>query len=364
MNINETTQSVLTNFPVDVQDFNMDGNFIVDLYYTRTRGDKNIPRFEYTGYFKKMKAEDVQLLLDKVKEMGLLPVWTTFAPPGLVGREKYQSILFDNGADAVLKVSNMEVIGMSPYFTFVADTPKRAEEFLALVIDLVKTEKQSRKQKINFIYKSAQGFRLLEEALPKVVIAPGSYNISVEEEDIKRIVNTEDSGLVLFTGPPGTGKSYYLRHLASELDRRFVYVPKEVAMLISDPAFIPFAVESLKGSIVLIEDAEDILRPRNTSGNTAVSSILNITDGLFGDILNMKVVCTLNMTDNVDSALLRKGRLKIKAEFSKLGVEQANTLLKHLGKEQTVTEPTTLGDLYNIDKDNGNSLVEVKKIGF
>jgi ATP-dependent 26S proteasome regulatory subunit len=64
------------------------------------------------------------------------------------------------------------------------------------------------------------------------------------------------------------------------------------------------------------------------------------------------VIATFNMKrEKIDQALLRKGRLIAEHKFTKLTIDESNNLLKHIGKEGTVTESMTLADIYNIDEE-------------
>jgi len=92
--------------------------------------------------------------------------------------------------------------------------------------------------------------------------------------------------------------------------------------------------------------------------------LLNISDGLLSDCLNVQIVCTFNSELSfVDSALLRKGRLIAKYEFGKLHLSKARALSKHLGLEQTINKPMTLSEISNPnEKDYHPARVEV--IGF
>jgi SpoVK/Ycf46/Vps4 family AAA+-type ATPase len=120
-------------------------------------------------------------------------------------------------------------------------------------------------------------------------------------------------------------------------------------------------------SILLIEDAEKVITDREQTASSGVSNILNITDGILSDLLKMQIVATFNMDkDNIDKALLRKGRLIAEYEFGKLSVEKSNNKLKELGKDYVTNVPLTLTEIYNIDDmDFGENVKKVKpSIGF
>jgi ATP-dependent 26S proteasome regulatory subunit len=52
------------------------------------------------------------------------------------------------------------------------------------------------------------------------------------------------------------------------------------------------------------------------------------------DALKLKIICTANCKmDEIDNALLRKGRILTKYEFKKLSIDKTNSLLKKLNKK-------------------------------
>ena len=193
----------------------------------------------------------------------------------------------------------------------------------------------------------------------------GKKFLDVHNVIIDRLNRENDKGIILLHGDPGTGKTSYLKYLTKLItDKEILFIPPAMAEVLSEPSIIPFLMEN-KNSILIIEDAERVISDRETNGSpTGVSNILNLTDGILGDCLNIQIIATFNMKrERIDQALLRKGRLIAEHKFGKLTVSETNALLKHLGKEQTVNEEMVLGDIYNIDvelfKTNNTS-----KIGF
>jgi len=84
-----------------------------------------------------------------------------------------------------------------------------------------------------------------------------------------------------------------------------------------------------------------------------VSALLNLSDGLLSDCLNIQIICSFN-TDlsKVDTALLRKGRLIAKYEFKELETTKAQTLSNKLGYTTKIDTPMTLTDIYNQEEHN------------
>ena len=97
-----------------------------------------------------------------------------------------------------------------------------------------------------------------------------------------------------------------------------------------------------------------------------MSALLNLSDGILGDSLNLKFICTFNaQLRNIDDAVLRKGRLKLKYEFKALTPEKTQILAKKLGKEIPEGKSLPLCEIYNYGEDNGAKETTTKRpIGF
>jgi len=184
-----------------------------------------------------------------------------------------------------------------------------------------------------------------------------------------KIINTlnqkDGKGLVLLHGTPGTGKTHYLKYIASKIkDKRVLFIPPYLADFITSPEMTPFLIQN-SNSILFIEDAERVITDRNNGGANGVSNILNITDGILSDILKIQIVATFNMDKaKIDSALLRKGRLIAEHKFDALPIEDANNLIKHLGKNYVTTKPMTLTEIYNLEETEYKSEDKYSPIGF
>ena len=98
---------------------------------------------------------------------------------------------------------------------------------------------------------------------------------------------------------------------------------------------------------------------------SAVSSVLNMSDGLMSDIFNGKFICTFNADiSSIDDAILRKGRCYAKYKFGKLDKEKAKVLLNERGIYLDAYDDMTLADIYNYDCKNVENSANRRKIGF
>ena len=114
-----------------------------------------------------------------------------------------------------------------------------------------------------------------------------------------------------------------------------------------NPEFMDLLLDN-PNSVLVIEDAENIIMERRYSSHSSVSNLLNISDGLLSDCLNVQIICTFNSAiEMVDTALLRKGRLIARYEFGKLEPQKATALSKHLGVEKEYHLPASLAEITN-----------------
>ena len=177
-----------------------------------------------------------------------------------------------------------------------------------------------------------------------------------------------ESGLYLFHGEPGTGKTTYIKYLASVLKRDIIYVPVAFIDSLVDPSFLP-ALLKKRHSVLVIEDAEKALLAREPGDSSSlVSAILNITDGIMGNVFSISVIATYNSPRaGIDKALLRKGRLKGEHKFDKLPVEQVQKILDDNKINFTAKETMSLAEIFNTQEPDSlttKSLVEEKRMGF
>lgn len=164
--------------------------------------------------------------------------------------------------------------------------------------------------------------------LNKQVILPEYYpNIDDPEKFMDAYLKSSET-VLLIAGPPGTGKTTLLRYLISK-HKLSAHVIYDESLMQSDGPFQSFMFNSGEnsptpisnisdididdeitgGDIMIIEDADTVLLPREDDGNKIMSRFLNISDGLI-KLPNKKLVFTTNLTDfsKVDQALLRPGR--------------------------------------------------------
>ncbi|WP_153795787.1 AAA family ATPase [Foetidibacter luteolus] len=186
----------------------------------------------------------------------------------------------------------------------------------------------------------------------------------VNDTIIKRLNQKKDKGIVLLHGLPGTGKTTYLRYLIGKIKKRVLFLSPNIAGNLMSPDFIDLLIDN-PDTVLIIEDAENIILDRRMSNDSSVSNLLNISDGLLADFLNVQLICTFNSSLTlVDSALMRKGRLIAKYEFGKLSIEKAQRLSTHFGFDTVITQPMTVAEISNQHEKTFEPSQRIEVLGF
>lgn len=190
-------------------------------------------------------------------------------------------------------------------------------------------------------------------------ISLDNYNDDLPYDKMKEFCTANNPGLMIFCGKAGTGKTSLIKKLIYDCDTQFILLSADTLLNIDSSQFMNYLIRKGSNAVLVLEDCDALLKSRDLANNSnIVSVLLNLSDGILGDALNLKFICTYNTDDsNVDSALLRKGRLKLKYEFKPLTKEKVHKLDSNLNTSMTLAE------FYN-KEDNDYSAKNKKSIGF
>lgn len=194
----------------------------------------------------------------------------------------------------------------------------------------------------------------------------GNYNDDIPTERLVSVLRDKQSSISILHGIPGCGKTTYIRKLvADNKDLDFYWLDAKMLNLTTDESFLRFLINN-NNAVYIIEDCEALLRDRGEYADSPLASLLNISDGMLGDSLNIKFLCTFNADlEKIDPAVLRKGRLKVKYEFKELASEKVKVLADKLGITIPEIKPMPLCEIYNFEHDNGVKAPEPRrKVGF
>jgi len=228
----------------------------------------------------------------------------------------------------------------------------------------------SRENQFFTIQTSQYGFQLKESYVKNMDIDLGlNYGdkfIDIDKNILDKLENTKH-GLFILHGLPGTGKTYYIRRLISKLSKKtIIYVPTYMMTQMADPELITF-ISQFKDTILILEDSENILANTIDNRSQAVSNILNMTDGLLNDSMEIQIIATFNTSKRlIDKALTRAGRLQVDYKFGKLNQKNAQKLIDKIGLDKIAKSSMSLAEIY----EGQNQLIvddlenDEKKIGF
>ena len=295
------------------------------------------------------------LLEDDLRREGFDPklIWTweyTFPKKCIY----HELSFYDLGNQVLLKIDSSTLDKVVLYFP--VSKKEIVEKELVWIFERSQGCK-SDKAVVKMLAKTDWGLEFEQFEFDPVSIKKNNYNADFWDFDahLTNHLTESSGGLVLLHGIPGTGKTSYLLHQCTKLkSKNFIYIPPNMTHAISDPNLI-MLMRAETDAVLIIEDAEQILTSRDEGNSAAVSNLLNLTDGFLSKCFDLTVVCTFNCTlNNIDRALLRKGRLKGRYEFGRLTGNALIEKRKELGLKNSSDAPMTLAELYNLQPNHWN----------
>jgi ATPase family associated with various cellular activities (AAA) len=184
-------------------------------------------------------------------------------------------------------------------------------------------------------------------------------------------LSSQNRGITIFRGKPGTGKTTYLRKLMVALHKShfFLYMPMKIGWMLNAPETVQFWVAQKQQNpnrklVVILEDAEHFLMERGSDNASSASDLINAGDGLLGNFLQLHLICTVNCdVDRLDKAVTRPGRMVAYREFARLTPAQAQKLATSKNLQIKQQDSYSLAEIYNGSHQlEGN--ISQKKIGF
>jgi hypothetical protein len=169
--------------------------------------------------------------------------------------------------------------------------------------------------------------------------------------------------ICILNGEPGTGKTHLIRSMLSQLDNIFVIIPSNLVDSLDKPEFLPLLLsvknEHNKPIIMVIEDGDTCLVPRKNDNISTITSLLNLSDGILGAIIDIKMIISTNADIvDMDQAIMRPGRLCKQIHVGPLPYEQANKVYRRISKNEElsldIVKKYTLAEIYDKFNNFGN----------
>jgi hypothetical protein len=185
------------------------------------------------------------------------------------------------------------------------------------------------------------GYDVRDIGCEDAMLVPENYTPNVAQaltRAAQELLAKEPSGrLLLLEGPPGTGKTRAVRALIAQMQNqaRVVIVPPHMIAELSGPDLLGALLGCSVPTILVMEDADYAMLDRehrsdaDKQGATgALSAILNLSDGILGARIDLRIIATTNAkVAHLDAAVLREGRLMERIEFWHLDYERARGAL-------------------------------------
>jgi SpoVK/Ycf46/Vps4 family AAA+-type ATPase len=254
------------------------------------------------------------------------------------------------------------------------------------------SDKAKKNPNINVLISTPSGFQIQTAGEVNHKFEPSHYLPNTVKmfdnicESIKK-KNFDKGRLWLMHGKPGTGKTYLIRGLITEVgrDATFLMIPPDLILQVGSPNMVPVFLNHASNNngnplVIILEDADNALVPRQGDNMSFIQSLLNLTAGILGDALNVAILATTNVDKmSVEPALLRSGRMAESAHFDALPVDKAREIFHQLllkknpednkdelmdTVENKIQVPTTLSDIYAlVYETKGPSEEELKFLG-
>lgn len=276
-----------------------------------------------------------------------------------------------------------------------------ARDILKRIVDALKPYHHEEETKVESPYVNLDFYQMMNGSpylnsqkllCPKWSEIKGNYASKVLE-GMENLINNKapwlNGRLIILYGPPGCGKTYFIRSLVrayrnlmvstvvidpEELSRNPMYYfdisgdISETALETNDGKLVTNEEAKKKPRLIIMEDCADlILTESRTAHYDKVGKLLNMTDGLLGQGRNDVFLISFNEDINeIDPAFMRPGRLLVSIEVPKLSYEDSSLWLKNKGYNQELPKAQySLAELYSKIEDKSKKVISSShKLGF
>lgn len=248
-----------------------------------------------------------------------------------------KSLFIKDQTEFVVLTLDNDAVGVKYY----GSDPEMYYKIHGLLSDLKKNETPKKKGRVFTIVNSDMGGMVLKSlGMGGVPLERGNYNSKVIK-DLDHVVKDLNSDspcgrLILFEGDAGGGKTYLVRSLIDSIEGAiFILLSPDIFANLQQPQLVNMIIDNHRSRdkklVFIVEDADSCLLPRQSDNMGSINTLLNFGSGILGSLLDVRIICTTNADKNeIDSAILRPGRLCKRIHVPDLTVEEANAVYTRL----------------------------------
>lgn len=272
--------------------------------------------------------------------------WTKFIRSNF---SNYQLIEFSTYAGMLIERSTLCFFDYSVNSNTVIVKIYGDEKYIETISSFLTKEFVAASCYIEWVYNpdgSSINIPLLEERLPVTEMYPFLGKETIEEY-YDRYINSSAS-ILLLIGPPGTGKTSFIRGLLHHTKKSAI-VTYDEKILDRDYVFARFLEDDV--GFMVIEDADNFLKSRK-DGNGMMHRFLSVGDGLVS-MKGKKLVFSTNLPSirDIDEALVRPGRCFDILNFDNYTLEEAEKLAKVMNinfkKKENASDTYSLAEVFH-----------------
>lgn len=169
-----------------------------------------------------------------------------------------------------------------------------------------------------------------------------------------------DESVLILIGPPGTGKTSFIRNMIIQAQGS-AQVTYEEKIMSSDSLFANWL--DSRDQFMVLEDSDAFLQARS-DGNRMMHKFLNVSEGLI-TVAGKKMIFSTNLpkVSDIDEALMRKGRCFDVLDFRALTPAESWNVIDEVGMDRDIDESRTY-TLAELFAKTDEQLVPRKTSGF
>lgn len=135
--------------------------------------------------------------------------------------------------------------------------------------------------------------------------------------------------MTVISGPVGTGKSYLIRTLLTEIGNRRAIVCTPPTRFLEEFGLLAKVASKFRRSLIILEDIGEVVAADAASKmQDARANLLNLTEGFLSLLNDSLVIISFNYAiDKIDPAILRPGRCLANIKIKELPHDRASELV-------------------------------------